>query len=225
MVVLLRRRGIESIRHAALPNPVVAWGLNEGAGSTSTDLSGNGHTATVAGWATGHNSAFGSGNAKYIGSLIPSPTAWCLMAWANPLTNNSGDTVFALASDEPGNSWWFEVDWADSAHLQIDIQAPGHGQQTSVASVTTAKQGTDGVPAWTHIAMSWTAATNLVTLSLNATSVATLTASAAFTAPGYLTAGSWDYYGNVNATGVDDVRLLNVVPTSAQLTSFMNTPL
>jgi hypothetical protein len=193
------------------------WGLNEGTGTTSADSSGSGHNATVSGWATGHTS-FGSANAKFVGTLIASPAGFTILGWAKPLTNNPGDTVLALGNDEAASSWWFEIDWADSTHLQIDIQAPGHSQQTTPASVTTA------VGTWVHVAMSWASATNTVTLLLGGVSRATLTAAGSFTTAGFFTAGSWDFYSNVNATVIDDARVDDGALSPAAVTTYMNTP-
>jgi hypothetical protein len=196
-----------------------AYALDAGSGTTGTDASGNGFTATVSGWnASGHTNAAAS-DVSYSGSaLISSPTAWTVMCWAKPITHAAGDTVFALANDAAASSYWFECDWADSTHLQIDIQAPGHGNQTGTASTTTST-GT-----WVHVAMTWTSSTGAVTLYLNGTSVASLTASGSFTAPSFFTAGSWDFYGNSNATLIDDFRIFDTALTSTDINTWASTP-
>lgn len=193
------------------------WGLNEGTGTSSADSSGHGHNATVSGWAAGHTS-FGATNAKFVGSLISSPTGFTILGWAFPLRSNAGDTLLAIGDGEAANSWWFEIDWADSTHLQIDIQAPGHSQQTAIASVTTA------LNAWVYVAMSWSASTGAVKLSIGGTVRATLTAAGAFSSVGFLTGGSWDFYGNNNVTVVDDARLDDTELSPAAITTYMNTP-
>lgn len=196
---------------------VAAWAFDAGTGTTAVDATGNGHAATVSGWTTGHTSYGAVGDSShsafhYSGTLVSSPTAWTFMGWVKPTTNDGGDTLLFVSNDESASSWWVEVDWSDSTHLQLET-----AWGVTPASVTTS------VGAWVHVAVSWSASANLVTLYLNGVSVATKTSSGTLT-PGQFEGGGWAYFGNVNTGIVDDARFDNTALSPTDITTYMNTP-
>lgn len=202
-----------------IPQAIAAYNFDENTGSTSADITGNGYTATVTAWATGHTASGANGDGSHAAAivktgtmLISAPTALTFMAWLNPTTANDTFVVF--------NTAWsanvFGVGWADSTHMKMWANTQTGAEAT--ASVTTS------LGTWVHVAVVVT--TTSSTLYLDGVSVATQTLSGTLPDVDWMSLGGvQDAWSSPNSGVIDDVRLFNVALTSGQVNSLMNTPL
>ena len=98
---------------AALDSGLIGhWKLDEGAGTTSTDSSGNGHTATLSGatWTTGYSggAVAGNGSSSYVsaslGTTFGSNSPLTASAWVYATSTTNGP-VFGVTSIPSGGTW------------------------------------------------------------------------------------------------------------------------
>jgi hypothetical protein len=205
--------------HYVAPTPRIALSFDEGTGTTSTDITGNGFDATVTAWTTGHTAGGANGNSTNVAAtvntgtaILASPTTLTFMAWLNPTTADDAFAFFNAASTATA----FGVGWMDATHLKLWTATQTGGEVA--ASVTTA------LGSWVHIAVVITATSSV--LYLNGVSVATQTLSGTLPDIAWMSLGGVQVYSwsSPNAGIVDDVRFFNVALTRDQITTFMNTP-
>jgi hypothetical protein len=199
---------------------VAAYSFEEGAGTTTSDLSGRGHTGTIAGatWTTagknGRALSFDGVNdmVSVADTAALDVTRVTVMAWVNPTTLSGWRT--AVMKERPSGL-------AFALYAHDDIPRPAG--YVNLAGNDRAAEG--GVPialnAWTHLAMTFDG-TN-VRLYVNGALVKT----AAFTgnittSANPLRIGGNAIWGEYFAGLIDDVRIYNRALTQAELQADMN---
>jgi hypothetical protein len=199
----------------------VGWSFDAGSGSTATDVTGNGHTATVGGWAAGHNSngaairgAAGSSSvaaASYVGTLF-TVTACTIECWAQPVAfSGTPDIItFTNATDDR----YVGAYWGDNAHIRLYLQDSAGYQESALIELT--------IGAWTHMAI--TLDSTSVKLYLNGILAATLTRTAGATM-GALNDIALGGHGAKGGGVYSDYRLYDNALTQAQVLTDMYTPL
>lgn len=206
-----------------LHTPVVAYGFNEGTGSTTADLMGNGRTASVSAWTTGRTSTGAIGNAtesamRFSGSLIPAASAVTMMFWAYPTSAPQDQSLGSIGSGPGGDDLWMQPYWGDATHLHLGVRtsAGWYGVQSSV---------TTPLNAWVHVAVSWNHATNSASIFINGIETGTVTTEGILSDIDWLEAGGWAAASNFNVGTVDDLRVFDAALSSAEVTEWMNTPI
>jgi Concanavalin A-like lectin/glucanases superfamily/Bacterial Ig-like domain/Bacterial Ig domain len=214
----------EAIAPSNLPGGVVAaYGFNEGAGTTLTDLSGNGNNGTIssATWTAagkyGNALVFNGTNAQVTvpnSTSLQLTTGMTLEAWVFPTTTPTGwravidknvDGYFLMASTDLGNR-------------------PSVGGTWVAGSQNTFGPSVLAVNAWTHLAATFDGAT--VRLYVNGVQVASQAQTTALTTTnGTLQIGGDAYPGEFFAGRIDEVRIYNRALSAAEITTDMNTPL
>jgi hypothetical protein len=210
-----------------LPSAMALYSLNEGAGTTAADTSGNSRTLTrnSTTWTTsGH-----TGNAltnttasqgATAGFISPTNTV-SISAWVNPLDLTAGGTNFAFGFiDNSSNSdvcvYTQRGDFGTHNVLQGNIRIVGTGLVALNGPALT-------VGTWAYITMTYDGATAL--LYKDGSVVASSTATGAIQ-PGdgfYVAGKNSASFSNTNVV-IDDVRVYNPALTAAQVTLAMNTP-
>lgn len=210
---MARRRGIMAkLTSGSLPQPLGAWSFDD----TPEDSSGNGLTATVTAYTTGHTNDGAVGDAshaacEYAGSLIDASGDATIMAWVNAL--DQGDYITLSATDSTSGSA-VGVYASDATHIQLWSQ-----NTVSNFLTATAVAWTSG---WHHLAI--TRSGLVATLFLDGTAVASVTNTGTMGALAFLTAGGQVSDSSYETAVVDDLRVFPAVLSSAEITTFMGTP-
>lgn len=207
--------------------PLAAWAFDEGAGTTTADATGNGHTLTLnnATWqASGHtNSAIQNtaANQGATGTVPAITTAVTLMCWVKPLDLTAGATYFACGLVQSGGNTDIAIftergSFGTSNVLQADVRISGNLSACNGPSALT-------VGTWTHVAVTYDGTS--IKLYSNGTLVTTTSVSGtiSFTTSFYA-AGAIAAAGVGTQCVVDDPRLYNTALTAAAITTAMNTP-
>jgi len=202
---------------------VAAYGFNEGSGTTTADLSGNGNTGTVSNtvWTTG---------AKYGGGLIFNGTnALVTIADAASLHLTTGMTLEAWVYPTTVDAQWRDVIYKGNDNYWLEGTS-SHGAVPAIgATFGTNDTGTFAptalpVNTWTHLAATYDGAT--VTLYVNGTAVASAARTGNLaTSINPLQIGGDSLGGQFFAGEIDEVRVYNGAVTAAQIQADMNTPL
>jgi len=199
---------------------VAAYALNEGAGTTVADISGNGNTGTINGatWTT--SGKFGNAlvfNGTGAQVTIPNATSlrltgMTLEAWVYPTATPTGwravidknvDGYYLMASTDVGNRPSVGGTWV------------GGNQNTIGPSVLAAN-------VWTHLAATFDGAT--VRLFVNGVQVASQAQTTALTnTTGTLQLGGDSYPNEFFAGRIDEVRIYNRALGTAEIQNDMNT--
>lgn len=218
---MARRRGIMAkLTSGSLPQPLGAWSFDD----TPEDSSGNGLTATVTAYTTGHTNDGAVGDAShaaasYSGALIASPTAVSFMFWFYPTRTSAGGldgNITFLSIDSTGAPGYLVVAWSNSTHLVAQFTNAAGTDYSAVASVTTAQN------TWVHVAATWVSGTLL--LYLNGVQVGTATTSGVLPTLSWLEAGGLAAASAFNLGVVDDLRVFDTALSSTDITTYMNTP-
>lgn len=204
----------------SLPQPLGAWSFDD----TPEDSSGNGLTATVTAYTTGHTNDGAVGDAShaaasYSGALIASPTAVSFMFWFYPTRTSAGGldgNITFLSIDSTGAPGYLVVAWSNSTHLVAQFTNAAGTDYSAVASVTTAQN------TWVHVAATWVSGTLL--LYLNGVQVGTATTSGVLPTLSWLEAGGLAAASAFNLGVVDDLRVFDTALSSTDITTYMNTP-
>ncbi|HEY7310523.1 MAG TPA: Ig-like domain-containing protein [Gemmataceae bacterium] len=221
-----------TVSNTALPGLVAAYGLDENAGTTANDDSGNGNNGTLtnATWTTGkYGSALqftGAATSDVTINDAPSldeTTGLTVEAWVNPSTLNSIDDGWAAAvAKDNRSSSANDVSYAlyaaagtgTAPALHLDIKGKGDEgvQGTSVLALNT----------WTFLAGTYDSST--MKLYVNGTLVAsrTMAGSIATTTNPLHIGGDWS---NEMFTGlIDNVRVYNRALSASEISTDMGVP-
>jgi hypothetical protein len=202
---------------------VLAFGFEEGTGTTTADVSGNAHPGTLVGttWAT--TGKYGravvlNGSTQYVRVDAPSaPTGdFSWMVWANPTTLS-------------GWRGLLEIQTSGSAGVELALDA-GRPQVWSNGQLRLTATGVLAVNTWTHMAI--TRAGSTLTVYVNGVSVGTATETAAFswsTCPFLIgvdaDSGCTGLLNGQFAGQLDEFRLYNRALSPTEIQAAMNAPL
>jgi fibronectin type 3 domain-containing protein len=208
----------------ALPGLVAAHSFNEGSGTTSADISGNGNTGTLNGpvWTTqgkyGNALSFdGSNDLVFIpgSSSLNVSSGMTLEAWIYPTVTQSGwRTILQREVDA-----YFLNASTDAGPLR-----PGGGGTFNGAVSSLSGPTASPVNAWTHVALTYDG--SILRLYVNGTQVATRSISGSVqTNSSPLRIGGNSPYGEYFNGRIDEVRVYNRALTQTEIQSDMNTPI
>jgi len=207
---------------ASIPGLVAAYSFDEGAGTTVTDLSGNGNTGTLSNtlWTNsgkyGNALVFNGTSSRVTINDAPSlhlTGAMTLEAWVNPSTipNLWGDVIYK------GNDNYFLE--ATSDHGSV----PGAGAIAGSTHATVVGTTPLSVNAWTHLALTYDG--TALRLYVNGTQVSTQAMSGDLsTSTMPLQIGGDSIFGQYFAGMIDEVRVYNVALNQVQIQADMAAP-
>ena len=176
-------------------HPVGWWRLNQTSGTTVTDSSGTGNTATASGvtWANGAASFAGTSGQQVAtnGPVLNTAGTFTVSAWAN-LANTNGwastlsqdgnqTSGFYLQYDQADNAWAFSKTLTDT---------------TNPAGVRAHGIGAPALNTWTHLVGVFDSSTGAMSLYVNGTLAGTATDTTPFNASGPLAIGRAKFNGN-----------------------------
>jgi hypothetical protein len=219
-----------NVNNTAPSGLVAAWGFEEGAGTTTTDVSGSNLIGTISGASWSAAGRFGNalsfdGVNDWVtvadNNVLDLTTGMTIEAWVNPTINNGWETIlmkettgelaYALYSDNNGN------DSGGPRRPAVWIRQGGTSYGTAGTSQTP-------VGNWTHIAATYDG--SVLRIYENG-----------------LLANSLSRIGSINVTGsplrmggnsvwsewfnglIDEVRIYNRALSAAEIQSDMNTPI
>lgn len=201
-----------------------AFGFNEGSGTSSADLSGNGHTATLVGspaWTVGMygNSVSFNGGTPSISVAGPAALdfggSFTLMMWAK--RNVLGGTVQRHLFSKCSASGW--ASGCKELYFYGDQLRFGSYATGDINSVTIADQN------WHHVALVFTRATNAVQVYVDGTLRTTATANLEADGVNHVVTIGNLQSANTFSGAIDEVRIYGQALTAAQVANDMNTPL
>jgi len=214
-----------TVSNATAPSGLIAaYGLNEGAGTASTDLTGSGHLATLqngTAWAVG----------RY-GNALSFDGTNDMVALANPASIGTGTTDFSFMA-------WVKRGALGGQQRHIFSKCPSVWQAGckefyfSSSNVLTfgsfATGDTHSVTiadtAWHHVALVFTRATNTTQFYVDGVVRTTATKNLEADNPTHsMTIGNHRGQNAFNGL-IDEVRIYNRAVTAAEVTNSMNTPL
>ena len=214
-----------TVSNAAPAGLLAGLGFNEGTGTTSTDLSANGHTATLLNgpaWAAGkYGSALSFDGVNDEVSVANSSTLnlgssnFTVMMWVkrNALGGGVQHHLFSKCVATGWESGCKEF-YFSSNTLRFGSYATGDSNSVSIADTN-----------WHHIALVFTRSTNAVQFYVDGTLRTTATKNLEADGAGHVMVignhlSSYPFSGLI-----DEVRIYNQALTAAQVTTDMNTPL
>ena len=206
---------------ATIPGLVAAYSFDEGAGTTVTDLSGNGNTGTLANttWTSaskyGNALAFNGTSSRVTindSASLHLATGMTLEAWVNPSLVNSAwrDVVYK------GNDNYF-------LEATTDNGAPGGG--VTVGSVDAVTRGTTPLTlnTWSHLALTYDGST--LRLYVNGVQLTGLAQTGNITSSANpLQIGGDSIFGQYFKGTIDEVRVYNTALNQSQIQTDMATP-
>ena len=201
---------------------VAAYGFNEGAGATTADASGNGHTGTIAGatWTTqgrfGNALSFDGVNdwvTVNATALLNLSTAMTVEAWVFPTSTSGVRDV--LIKEGAG---------VDIYNLYARNGAGRPESNVFVGGVNRTAEGTAlAANAWTHLAGTYDG--SILRLFVNGALVASTSVSGTIPASsGVLRIGGNSLWGEFFQGRIDEVRVYNRALTQAEIQADMTTP-
>ena len=211
--------------------PKVAWGFNEGSGTTANDSTGNANTATLVGGparvagTTGHGNAISfTSNGQYLNvpnssTLDISGTGLTLSMWVNPATSAADSVLIGKfwnpTMTSPYYQYGIELDGGKTPHFYLGSGANLLG--AAMGSALTANQ-------WSHLAVVFNGST--VQFYVNGVLKSTVNLSGSITARGnVLRIGADAGPGQFFKGSVDDVRIYNRPQTAAEVQADMTASL
>jgi len=222
-----------TVSNTAPPAPaglVAGWAFDDGVGTTASDVSGNGNTATFQGDPTWTSGKYGGGlrfdGTNDVLSVLNSPSLnisgsqMTLSMWLNPLAGGAGDQVVF------GKFW--SGTWTPP-HYQYGLELDGgtvpHFYIGTAAGLTGAAMGSAlPINQWSHLTIVVNGTETRFYVNGNLTATASLA--------GSITArDSLAYFGADARPGqffngtLDDVRVYSRALTNLELLNDMNTPL
>jgi hypothetical protein len=207
---------------AAQAGPVAAYGFNEGAGATVSDLSGNGNSGTITGATWTPSGKFGSsltfnGTSNVVtiahNASLSLGTAMTLEAWVKPSALSSWRCVILK---EATNGLTYALYASDTAS-----RPSGYIHTNSDTDVTSSTAL--ALNAWTHLALTYDGAT--MRLFVNGVQAATRAISGSITtSTSALRIGGNNVWGEYFSGQIDEVRLYNRALSAAEIQSDMSMP-
>jgi hypothetical protein len=201
---------------------VAAYGFEEGAGQTVSDVSGLGHTGTISGasWTTsgkfGNALSFnGTSSLITIGDAndLDLTTGMTLEAWVDPTTvdGNWRDVIYK------GNDDYF------LSATDYGSGVPAAGATLGTADVFTAGTSALATHTWTFLTETYNG--SALDLYVNGTLVSSLAQTGNIaTSTDALQIGGDSLYGQYFAGLIDEVRVYNTALSQSQIATDMNTP-
>jgi PKD repeat protein len=214
---------VERLEDRTAPALVAAYAFNEGAGTTVTDASGNGHTGTIvnATWATagkyGDALSFNGTNAMVTipdASSFHLTTGMTLEAWVNPsaVSNAWRDVIY-----KGNDNFYLSATSTSSSHPAVGAIVNGSYLESYGTSALATNK-------WTFLAATYDGTT--MRLYVNAAQVSSKAGTGSIlTSTNSLQIGGDSFYGQFFQGTIDEVRVYNSALTAAQLTTDMNTPI
>ena len=211
-------------RSVGAPGLVAAWAFDEGAGTSTADATGGGHTGTLSNAVWSASGKFGSaisfnGTSSLVrvadAPALDFTTGMTIEAWVLPSVLSGWRTVLLK---ERGNDLTYGLYAWDNA--------PRPASYVSTGGIGLEATGTAGIPlnTWTHLAATYDGAT--LRLFVNGTQAGTRALAGAIAVTnGELTIGGNDPWGEFFAGSIDEVRLYNRPLTAAEIQSDMAVPL
>lgn len=193
------------------------WNFDEGTGSTTADISGNGNTATLQGGVSWNASCVMNSCLTYNGSTgytssSASLSAGTLSAWINPTAFSSPGFI---VGEKPGNFFWEFMQLAGTGNQKLEFQGGSAGSGDTVDSAASISPNT-----WTFVAATWdgrTASVFINGLFDSSTSVGTIgTTSVAFKT------GAMKGTSNFFTGSIDDVRAYGRLLSPAEILALYN---
>lgn len=207
------------------PTLMAAYGFSEGSGTTTADVSGNGHTMTLntVSWDTGHTGFGISNTASSLGAraAITSPAdTVTIMGWVKPLDVTSGSTHVAFGfMDNGGNSdvvmFVQRGDFGTADVLQGNIRLGGSLKSIYGPALTP--------NVWTHLALSYDG--SQIKLYKDGSLVSTVNSTGTVAPGDWFYAAGWSAspYENANVV-VDDLRVFTNALPDPEIAAAMNRP-
>ncbi len=140
-----------------IPALIGKWTFDEGTGTTSADLSGNGHTATLVGgasWATAGKEGAGlalDGATGYVDvgvSLIDTAQSFSVLSWVKLTVVNSWEVVLSQ-DDVEGSLFGLKLRGDGSDEFDFDVETSDTVNPPFIVAQSTA---TATASAWVHLA-------------------------------------------------------------------------
>ncbi|MFE4599870.1 LamG-like jellyroll fold domain-containing protein [Kitasatospora indigofera] len=170
-------------------HPNAWWQLNQTSGSTVTDTSGTGNTASATGpvtWSGDAATFDGNSWLSTNGPVVNTASSYSVSAWANLADTSSDHTIvaqggtnteaFFLQYSKAFNSWAFVAPSADAT--------------SGVTYASAAATAPAGVGTWTHLVGAFDGSTGTMTLYVNGASAATVSNTSPWNATGPLGIGN-----------------------------------
>ncbi len=221
---------VESLEDRTCPSLVLALGLNEGSGASTSDLSGNGNHGSISGatWAA---------SGKYGGALsfdgindwltvadsnsLDLTTGMTLEAWVNPTTINGWETVLLKeATSELAYSLYADNNGTDSG----GPRRPAAYVRQGGTSYTTVGSAQLAIGQWAHLAATYDG--SALKLYVNSTLAGTFNVSGSInTTTGALRAGGNSVWSEWFNGLIDEIRVYNHALTQPEIQADMNTPI
>jgi chitodextrinase len=208
---------------ATVSGLVAAYSFDEGAGTTVTDLSGNGNTGTLS------NTQW-SNSGKYGNALVFNGSSSRVMINDSAsLHLTSGMTLEAWVNPSTVTSAWRDVIYKggnDNYYLEATSSlggAPGAGATVGSTDTTIVGTAALGANSWTHLALTYDG--TALRLYVNGVQVSSQAITGnILTSATPLQIGSDNVWGQYFAGMIDEVRVYNVALSHAQIQSDMATP-
>jgi glucose/arabinose dehydrogenase/PKD repeat protein len=209
------------------PGLVAAYAFNEGTGTTTTDVSGNGQIASIAGatWTAqgryGNALSFdGVNDMVTVGhsSLLNLTTGMTISAWVFPTAHGNGVWRNVIIKERPNGEVY-------NLYSNVDTNVPTVYVDPAPTTWLDAR-GTSQLPlnTWTHLAGTYDGTT--LRLFVNGTQVGSRAVSGALlTSTGALRIGGNSVWGEFFQGRIDEVRVYNRALGAAELQTDINTPL
>ena len=203
---------------------VAAYGFNEGAGTTTADLSGNQLTGTLTGatWST---------NGRYGGAISFAGTAgWVTVSSSALLNLSTGMTVQAWVYPTALSSWRSVIIKERTGGLSYGLYGNSDtSRPAAYVNLGGSDVGTNGMAqlplnTWTHLAATYNGAT--LRLYVNGTNVSTRTVSGSLvTSSNPLRIGGNSVWNEYFTGRIDEVRVYNRALSVAEIQAGLNAPL
>ena len=198
------------------PKPIAAYNFNENTGTTSADVTGNGHTATIASgaWQSGHTGG-GIGGVSNAATATPftfaSPTApFTMMCWGK-VSGIGSYYSFILRTPNTGSTPSCQITVNDHGQLYGGSYYGEAGGSATVAVANT----------WYHMAVTYDGTT--VRFYVNGVQDG-ISGPMDSRTPGFFASGDTFTMGVDSPVTVDDVRFFGAALSASQITALMNTP-
>ena len=211
------------------PGLVAGYAFNEGTGTTTTDVSGNGHIGSITGATWTPQGRYGSAlsfdgvnDMVTVGhsSLLDLPNGMTLSAWIFPTAHGNGVWRNVLIKERFNGEIY-------NLYSNVDTNVPTvYAVRSAAPGQPLDARGTVALPlnAWTHLAATHDGTT--LRLYVNGVQVGSRAmAGSLLTSTGALRIGGNSIWGEFFQGRIDEVRVYNRALSGAELQTDMNTPL